>query len=251
MNLYILKAVNVLKGKMQLAGKVATEYAPEILSGTACAGVACVGVSATLDTKAHLEREAERPENRRRTEIVLDTLYDYRRTILVSGLTVASIIASNRVSAKRLAAATAALTAARKEILDLKDAAKEVVGEEKATEIQNVAAEKGMVTGEGPIFRWRIDISEDEFYAPESTVLRAFLHQEHRLQNLNYASLNDFRKDVNLGPMVRSVDYIWDADAETGDLPLNWIGGWWSHEIDERGEYRRIHFHVDPEKVIT
>lgn len=251
MSIYILKLVNALTPRLKMVREASVKYVPEILTGAACVGSVGIGVSATLDTKAHLEREAERPENRRRTEIVLDTLYDYRRTILVSGLTVASIIASNRVSAKRLAAAAAALTAARKEILDLKDAAKEVVGEEKATEIQNVATEKGMVTGEGPIFRWRIDISEDEFYAPESTVLRAFLHQEHRLQNLNYASLNDFRKDVNLGPMVRSVDYIWDADAETGDLPLNWIGGWWSHEIDERGEYRRIHFHVDPEKVIT
>jgi len=244
----------------RLTGKIASiykptkewmqKYSPELLTGATCAGAVGIGVSASLDTKEHLRLEAERPENRRRMEVILDTAWDYRRTLVVTGLTVGAAVASNRVSAGRLAALATALAAAQKDNLELRAAAEEIVGPDKAEEIQKRAEEKAAEANEGPIYRWKEEISGDEFYAPESTVLRAFLNMERRYQMRNASTLNEFRRDVNLGPLDHCIDYVWDSESQT-KYGAGWIGAWWSHDIDERGEYRCIHFQSDPEKVVT
>jgi len=247
MSIYILsKFASKLVNSLRPIAGIVNNHAPEVLTGATCVGSVGIGFAAAIDTKEHLEKEAERPKDRRRAEVVLDTVGDYKRTILVTGLTMACSIGANRISAKRMAALAAGLAAAQKEIAELRTAAEEVVGPDKAEEIQKRAEQKAKYATCGPIFRWKESISGDEFYAPEAEVLRAEMEVERRYQVCNESSVNVFRRELNLGPLGHDIDYVWDRDEPNADVDMPWIIFWHSHEVDMKGEYIMINYYTKP-----
>lgn len=236
---WIFKGLKMTKG-------VVVQYAPEILTGLGCAGVVLTGFSAVRDTRKHALAEAERAENRRKAEIVLDAAHDYAPTIVAAALTMATIILSNRMSAKRIAGLAAALAASQKQFAEFKAAARDVVDPNTVDKIEE-KARKAQYASDGPIWRWKESISGDEFYAPESDVLRAEMEVNRRFHKCHGVGLNEFRHEINIGPMDRSVDYAWDKD----DMPdVKWINFIHAHEVDMKGEYINITYGPEPVEVM-
>lgn len=238
--------VTVLMKVAKLGKNLAIKYAPEILTGLGCAGVALTTTMAVRDSKKHLTNELDRPDNRRKVEVVLDTAHDYAPTITAAAVTMATIILSNRISAKRLAGLAATLAATQKQLTEFKAAAREIVGPDQTDKIESTAKRKFVENTQGPILRWKESISGDEFYAPEVEVLRAEMEIERRFHVCHVTSINELRHELNLGPLSHDVDYVWDQDDMREGSGIPWISFWHSHEIDMKGEYRAINYHTMP-----
>jgi hypothetical protein len=224
------------------AGKVATNNSPAILTAIGTTGVLTTAVLAGRATiKAAEILAAETDEVRDSTgdenyELSRERKFDlvWKEYIPAAGvalLSIACIVAANRIGAARVAAMATAYNIADRAAIQYKDKVFETLGAKKSDAINTALAQdeinaypvgKSTVyveNGDGDLFRdsW----SGRYFNSSKETLLRAMNAINYKLNNEFSASLSDFYDQVGLDRTDES-DYVgWTSDNQL-DLQFSW-----------------------------
>ena len=143
---------------MAKLGKKLAPHVPDILTATACIGVGATAVMCGKNTlTAHDILKAYDEENPDATtkDRVLKAAPAYIPTIILATATIACIIGARTTSAKQTAALASAYTIATEAAARYRDKVIEVVGEEKAKEVDEKIADEQLkahpLSGQQPI----------------------------------------------------------------------------------------------------
>jgi len=197
-------------GIAPIAGFVA-RHSVGILTGLAVAGV---GATAVESARAHVEAQEiryQRGDTRREdlVNLVKARWKCYIRPVACGALTVGCIIAANRISASRLAAASLALGAAKTELGDIRKAV-ESLPEETRKEVQEKIQERRTerIVRESPVVQdrpnveilWYESFTGRYFRATRTFVENAVNECNHEITHGDSVSLNEFLGKLALTP---------------------------------------------------
>lgn len=199
--------------------------------------ISCVGVVATAVATYikhdDIEKAAKRLENEKsyKREAVVLFLKEAAMPIIFGTATIASIAIQNKVSAKRLAAATTAASAASSRFMNYRDKVRKEFGKEADKHIMTeIAKEDWGCQPALPISKNDTDelffepIGGRWFYAKPSRVSEAMYHVNRNLQLRGDSYVNEFYDFIGI-KTDKKLDYIgWDAGyflEELGICP--WI----------------------------
>lgn len=197
-------------GIAPIAGFVA-KHSVGILTGLAVAGV---GATAVESARAHVKAQEiryQRGETRREdlVNLVRARWKCYIRPVACGALTIGCIIAANRISASRLAAASIALGAAKTELGDIRKAV-ESLPDETRKEVQEKIQERRTerATREHPVppyhsereILWYESFTGRYFRASRSHVEDAVNACNHEITHGDSISLNEFLGKLALEP---------------------------------------------------
>ena len=148
----------------------------------------------------------------------------YLPTIISGGITIFSIVMAHSKSMKKQAAAMAAYSLADAALSEYKDKVKELIGEKKATEVEDSIAKDKIkanpqtemntviISGNGDY--WVYDVTCDRYF--KSTIVKvktAFADVKDALMSEMYVSLNEFYDYLGL-PHTTVGDYLgWTVDT--------------------------------------
>lgn len=197
-------------GIAPIAGFVA-KHSVGILTGLAVAGVGATAVEAA---RAHVEAQEiryQRGDTRREdlVNLVKARWKCYIRPVACGAFTIGCIIAANRISASRLAAASLALGAAKTELGDIRKAV-ESLPEETRKEVQEKIQERRTerVIRESPVVQdrpnveilWYESFTGRYFRATRTFVENAVNECNHVITHGDSISLNEFLGKMALTP---------------------------------------------------
>lgn len=228
--------LNTVKGVLKTVGMLADKNAPTLMAVAAVGGVIALGVlafkaepkakkvtEAAREEKDRLlkEKEAKEQEEGANLEEVekaykagvrhakIDALIGYAKCLwpvfLCGGLTIALIIAGNRISVKRLAVMTGAYEVVSGDLKKYKEKALEIAGEKKVAEIDKQLAEEKMAencdhnghpmvvysngTGDQLYYDWW---SGNFFRSREAHIERVFKHASEDVTLSHFSPLNAY-----------------------------------------------------------
>lgn len=182
-----------------------------ILTGLAVAGV---GATAVESARAHVEAQEiryQRGETRREdlVNLVKARWKCYIRPVACGAFTIGCIIAANRISASRLAAASLALGAAKTELGDIRKAV-ESLPEETRKDVQEKIQERRTerIVRESPVVQdrpnveilWYESFTGRYFRATRTFVENAVNECNHEITHGDSISLNEFLGKMALTP---------------------------------------------------
>lgn len=197
-------------GIAPIAGFVA-KHSVGILTGLAVAGVGATAVEAA---RAHVEAQEiryQRGDTRREdlVNLVKARWKCYTRPVACGAFTIGCIIAANRISASRLAAASLALGAAKTELGDIRKAV-ESLPEETRKEVQEKIQERRTerIIRESPVVQdrpnveilWYESFTGRYFRATRTFVENAVNECNHEITHGDSVSLNEFLGKMALTP---------------------------------------------------
>ena len=197
-------------GIAPIAGFVA-RHSVGILTGLAVAGV---GATAVESARAHVEAQEiryQRGDTRREdlVNLVKARWKCYIRPVACGAFTIGCIIAANRISASRLAAASLALGAAKTELGDIRKAV-ESLPEETRKEVQEKIQERRTerIVRESPVVQdrpnveilWYESFTGRYFRATRTFVENAVNECNHEITHGDSVSLNEFLGKLALTP---------------------------------------------------
>ena len=197
-------------GIAPIAGFVA-RHSVGILTGLAVAGVGATAVEAA---RAHVKAQEiryQRGDTRREdlVNLVKARWKCYIRPVACGAFTIGCIIAANRISASRLAAASLALGAAKTELGDIRKAV-ESLPEETRKEVQEKIQERRTerVIRESPVVQdrpnveilWYESFTGRYFRATRTFVENAVNECNHEITHGDSISLNEFLGKMALTP---------------------------------------------------
>lgn len=179
-----------------------SKYIPDILTGIGCIGVV---VTAVLAVEGDRKREGR---------TLKESWKCYIPAAISGTASIASIVSSNRVNAKRLAAMASACAMAGEALKDYKETVRDICGEEKAKEIE---AEVLKRTKQKEFFGLREkvkckDFMGREFYASPEEIRVAELNLNQLFSYEGQACVNDFYKFLDLDYTKAGEDYGWVYD---------------------------------------
>lgn len=197
-------------GIAPIAGFVARHYVG-ILTGLAVAGV---GATAVESARAHVKAQEiryQRGDTRREdlVNLVKARWKCYIRPVACGAFTIGCIVAANRISASRLAAASLALGAAKTELGDIRKAV-ESLPEETRKEVQEKIQERRTerIVRESPVVEdrpnveilWYESFTGRYFRATRTFVENAVNECNHEITHGDSVSLNEFLGKLALTP---------------------------------------------------
>nr|DAT63817.1 MAG TPA: hypothetical protein [Caudoviricetes sp.] len=197
-------------GITPIAGFVA-RHSVGILTGLAVAGV---GATAVESARAHVKAQEiryQRGDTRREdlVNLVKARWKCYIRPVACGAFTIGCIIAANRISASRLAAASLALGAAKTELGDIRKAV-ESLPEETRKEVQEKIQERRTerIVRESPVVQdrpnveilWYESFTGRYFRATRTFVENAVNECNHEITHGDSVSLNEFLGKMALTP---------------------------------------------------
>ena len=197
-------------GIAPIAGFVA-KHSVGILTGLAVAGVGATAVEAA---RAHVEAQEiryQRGDTRREdlVNLVKARWKCYIRPVACGAFTIGCIVAANRISASRLAAASLALGAAKTELGDIRKAV-ESLPEETRKEVQEKIQERRTerIVRESPVVQdrpnveilWYESFTGRYFRATRTFVENAVNECNHEITHGDSISLNEFLGKMALTP---------------------------------------------------
>ena len=197
-------------GIAPIAGFVA-KHSVGILTGLAVAGV---GATAVESARAHVKAQEiryQRGDTRREdlVNLVKARWKCYIRPVACGAFTIGCIIAANRISASRLAAASLALGAAKTELGDIRKAV-ESLPEETRKEVQEKIQERRTerIVRESPVVQdrpnveilWYESFTGRYFRATRAFVENAVNECNHEITHGDSISLNEFLGKMALTP---------------------------------------------------
>ena len=197
-------------GIAPIAGFVA-RHSVGILTGLAVAGVGATAVEAA---RAHVEAQEiryQRGDTRREdlVNLVKARWKCYIRPVACGAFTIGCIVAANRISASRLAAASLALGAAKTELGDIRKAV-ESLPEETRKEVQEKIQERRTerIVRESPVVQdrpnveilWYESFTGRYFRATRTFVENAVNECNHEITHGDSVSLNEFLGKMALTP---------------------------------------------------
>ena len=204
-----------LKGLLTAAKIFVMGHGPQIATGIGVALAFAAGVKAVKETPKAVERIEEKKKEEKVEELtVVETVKEtwtcYIPSVIMFALAAVLIIGAQRATARQAAAFATAYQLSEQMLQEYKDAAKEIVGEKKANEIQDQAAIQQVqhnppvasniiVTGKGK--QLCLDaLSNHYFYSnPEhirQDAKRAITDQF--AQNVEFVPLTDWHYQINL-----------------------------------------------------
>lgn len=207
-------------------GKKVTPHVPDILTATACIGVGATAVMCGKNTlTAHDILKAYDEENPDATtkDRVLKAAPAYIPTIILATATIACIIGARTTSAKQTAALASAYTIATEAAARYRDKVIEVVGEEKAKEVDEKIADEQLkahplseqqpiIVGTGKVLCF--DTLSSRYFMSDMETLRKVQNDMNRIiLDDMYASLNDFYYRIGLDPMNLGEELGWTIDS--------------------------------------
>ena len=207
-------------------GKKVTPHVPDILTATACIGVGATAVMCGKNTlTAHDILKAYDEENPDATtkDRVLKAAPAYIPTIILATATIACIIGARTTSAKQTAALASAYTIATEAAARYRDKVIEVVGEEKAKEVDEKIADEQLkahplseqqpiIVGTGKVLCF--DSLSSRYFMSDMETLRKVQNDMNRIiLDDMYASLNDFYYRIGLDPMNLGEELGWTIDS--------------------------------------
>lgn len=207
-------------------GKKVTPHVPDILTATACIGVGATAVMCGKNTlTAHDILKAYDEENPDATtkDRVLKAAPAYIPTIILATATIACIIGARTTSAKQTAALASAYTIATEAAARYRDKVIEVVGEEKAKEVDEKIADEQLkahpLSGQQPIIVGTgkvlcFDTLSSRYFMSDMETLRKVQNDMNRIiLDDMFASLNDFYYRIGLDPMNLGEELGWTIDS--------------------------------------
>ena len=198
-------------------GKKVAPHVPDILTATACIGVGATAVMCGKNTlTAHDILKAYDEENPDATtkDRVLKAAPAYIPTIILATATIACIIGARTTSAKQTAALASAYTIATEAAARYRDKVIEVVGEEKAKEVDEKIADEQLkahplseqqpiVVGTGKVLCF--DTLSSRYFMSDMETLRKVQNDMNRIiLDDMFASLNDFYYRTGSVPKFQS-----------------------------------------------
>ena len=207
-------------------GKKVTPHVPDILTATACIGVGATAVMCGKNTlTAHDILKAYDEENPDATtkDRVLKAAPAYIPTIILATATIACIIGARTTSAKQTAALASAYTIATEAAARYRDKVIEVVGEEKAKEVDEKIADEQLkahplseqqpiIVGTGKVLCF--DTLSSRYFMSDMETLRKVQNDMNRIiLDDMFASLNDFYYRIGLDPMNLGEELGWTIDS--------------------------------------
>ncbi len=207
-------------------GKKVAPHVPDILTATACIGVGATAVMCGKNTlTAHDILKAYDEENPDATtkDRVLKAAPAYIPTIVLATATIACIIGARTTSAKQTAALASAYTIATEAAARYRDKVVEVVGEEKAKEVDEKIADEQLkahplseqqpiVVGTGKVLCF--DTLSSRYFMSDMETLRKVQNDMNRIiLDDMFASLNDFYYRIGLDPMNLGEELGWTIDS--------------------------------------
>ena len=211
---------------MTKIGKKVAPHVPDILTATACIGVGATAVMCGKNTlTAHDILKAYDEENPDATtkDRVLKAAPAYIPTIILATATIACIIGARTTSAKQTAALASAYTIATEAAARYRDKVIEVVGEEKAKEVDEKIADEQLkahpLSGQQPIIVGTgkvlcFDTLSSRYFMSDMETLRKVQNDMNRIiLDDMYASLNDFYYRIGLDPMNLGEELGWTIDS--------------------------------------
>ncbi len=199
------------------------KHSPSILVGVGIAGsvgAVILGVKATPKALKLIEERKEKEKKKKLTvsETIQTTWKCYIPTIATEAVSVACIIGSRKIDAKRYAALAGLYSLTESQLSTYKEKVKEVVGEKKAEAINDAVAEE--TVKQHPAVPQRIistglgntlcyDPKSDRyFYSDVEYIRKAINTLNHRMTAgmEMYVSLNDFYEEIG----IPKTDYVGD-----------------------------------------
>lgn len=211
---------------MTKIGKKVAPHVPDILTATACIGVGATAVMCGKNTlTAHDILKAYDEENPDATtkDRVLKAAPAYIPTIILATATIACIIGARTTSAKQTAALASAYTIATEAAARYRDKVIEVVGEEKAKEVDEKIADEQLkahplseqqpiIVGTGKVLCF--DTLSSRYFMSDMETLRKVQNDMNRIiLDDMFASLNDFYYRIGLDPMNLGEELGWTIDS--------------------------------------
>ena len=211
---------------MTKIGKKVAPHVPDILTATACIGVGATAVMCGKNTlTAHDILKAYDEENPDATtkDRVLKAAPAYIPTIILATATIGCIIGARTTSAKQTAALASAYTIATEAAARYRDKVIEVVGEEKAKEVDEKIADEQLkahpLSGQQPIIVGTgkvlcFDTLSSRYFMSDMETLRKVQNDMNRIiLDDMFASLNDFYYRIGLDPMNLGEELGWTIDS--------------------------------------
>ena len=197
-----------------------------ILTGCAVAGTFVIAINSSRDTlhandvllEYEMEHEDEEPN---RMELVKRVAPCYIPTAFSIGATIMAIVGSHVAASNRIAVMSSAYTMAQEAAHMYRDKVREIVGEQKAAEIdQAVAKEKvkeiepskqPLVIGNGDILCMDA-LSGQPFYSTMEKIRKAMNDTNYELMSSMFVTLNEFYERVGIKPNKMGEYMGWNTD---------------------------------------
>lgn len=217
--------VKSVKATAKVGLKMGKDKAPVILTGMAIVGVVAT-VAATFKAQKRAEEVVDRmtEQNGGERPDSLDILKKvapvYAPVVVTSGLTIAAIVGAQTINMRRQAALAALLSLSEETLRDYKEKAKEVVGEEKAKDIDEKVIEDRArqttdlnvtYTGDGGDL-WFEPISGRWLMTSFHKIKEAMMHFNSTLVYDNALSLNEWFTELGLPETVMGDSLGWKSD---------------------------------------
>lgn len=206
--------------------KLAVDNAPALLTAVGVTGTIATAVlagKASVKASRHIDREENRQNRVLLTKDRVRLTWKYFVPPTVAGaFTIASVVASNRISSKRAAALAAAYSLSDKAFQEYKDKVAEKIGEVKEQAVRDDIARDRMqedrastsevlITGDGNVLCY--DMHTGRYFQSNMEELRRAENEINRqiIQD-GMASLSDFYDLIGLRPTRFSEEMGWGQD---------------------------------------
>lgn len=230
--------------------RAVSKHSPEILTGLGIAGMVTttlLAVKATPKAMRLIEKAEDHgigimskdgdPDWKYRSLTAMETIKvawkPYIPTAVTGAFSIACLIGAQSVNVRRTAALATAYKLSETALAEFKDAAVDVIGEEKIKEVKQKVAEKKVeqvtsdesktkviITGEGDT--WFIDpFSNTTFQSSKNKIDAAANRLNKYMRSEMFISLSQFYDEIGLDHTVTSDDLGWNIDRGYIDVDLS------------------------------
>lgn len=226
--------------------EVTDKNSPAILTGLGVLGLITTGIlayKAGAKAKDVIEEHKEdlkmvkKNDKEAKREVIKETIKDVAPIIappvLIGAATIACIIGSNTISAKRITVLSTAYTVAERSIKELQAKTEEVVGDKKVKDIHNAIIKDGVkknppdkegkiyITGNGEVLCKDL-YTNTVFKSNAQAIERAILDLSSECLGSYWVSLSDFYDALGIDISKMSDDLGWNnEDLVHGRLPIS------------------------------
>ena len=221
---------------LKSATKIMCKHSPEILTGLGIAGMVSATVMAVRATPVAIKRiEETKKEEKKESLTVGETLKAtwtcYIPTAIASGVSIACLVGSTRISVKRHSALMAAYALTETTLKEYQEQVIQTIGEKKEKEVRDNIAQTRM--GKDPITNHEIiatprgttqcyDYYSGRYFMSDiETIKQAMITLNHRMLRDNYVSLNEFYYEIDLEGTQVGNTVGWKVDGGKIDVVLS------------------------------
>lgn len=209
-----------LRSLLKQGERIARAHSPEILAGTACAGVVATGYLASQAGRQHELRLMGFDRDDRRESIKAVWKF-YIPVVITGAVTIGCVVMGTRIGMRRTAAMAAAYSISERAFTEYKEKVAEKLGENKERAIrdeiaqdkvsQNPVGPSVVLLGSGTTLFYEY-FTGRYFVSDMATIKRAENEINSRCLRCEYATLAEFHTLIGQPPTQGAMDMGWDSD---------------------------------------